>query len=245
MKMILSVSVFFVSINLLLSSFTLNEKITGEKVLSKMYKRYHGNWYKNFTFSQTTENYRKDSLVKTSTWHEAIVFPNCFRINFGDNQDGNAVIFTKDSSFNFNKGKLIRKTAKEEDLTFLLGGMYFMPFDSAVVKMNQEGYDMSKAHQSKWNGKEVYIIGAITDEEMTNQVWIEKDRLIVVRFIRYKATTKEEAIFENHQQFGKAWSETAVSFFINDKLFQKEKYFDCKVNTVIDMKIFDPYNFIR
>ncbi len=243
-KAILLTTILF-TVNVFLTSFILPKKITGEKILKKMYKRYSGNWYKNFTFTQTTENYRKDSLVKTSTRYEAIVFPDYFRITIGDSKDGNAMIFNKDSSYNFSKGKLVRKGPKDEDLTFLLGGMYFLPFDSVKVKMNKEGYNIDKAYESKWQGKDVYVIGAENDEEKSSQVWIEKERLIVTRFIRYKGATKEEAIFGGHQQFGKAWTETTVSFYINDKLLQKEKYFDCKVNTAIDMKQFDPYNFVK
>jgi hypothetical protein len=54
---------------------------------------------------------------------------------------------------------------------------------------------------------------------------------------------KQDARMSGHQKFGKAWSETEVVFYLNDKLFQKEKYYECKVNTEVDMEIFDVYNF--
>ncbi len=224
-------------------SFKKNENITAEKILSKMYHRYYNKWYKNFTFDQTTENYLKDSLVKTATWHETIVYPHYFRISFGDIENGNAVIFIKDSSYNFSKGKLTRKGPRGEDLTFLLGGMYFIPFDSVKIKMAKEGYDITKAYETIWNGKKMYVIGAANETEKANQLWIDKQKLVVVKFIKYKGPNKEEAVFGDHVKFGKAWSETSCIFYNNDKVLQKEKYYNCKVNTEVNMDIFDVYNF--
>jgi hypothetical protein len=243
MKKILLLMLGAASILFALSAFNTTGKITGEKVLAKMYKRYNGKWYKNFTFTQITENFKNDSLIKTTTWHEAIVFPDYFRINFGEPSEGNAVIYKKDSTYNFRKGKLAQKSLRTDDVTFLLGGMYFMPFDSVKTKMKTEGYDITKAHESIWEGKKIYVIGSETDDEKASQLWIDKEKLIVVRFVKYLPTMKQDARMSGHQQFGKAWSETIVVFYLNDKLYQKEKYYNCNVNTEVDMGIFDPYNF--
>ncbi|SFQ50214.1 hypothetical protein [Parafilimonas terrae] len=40
---------------------------TGENILAKMHAKYAGKWMKSFSFTQTTESYRNDSLIKTST----------------------------------------------------------------------------------------------------------------------------------------------------------------------------------
>ncbi len=208
-----------------------------------MYSRYHNNWYRNFTFDQITESYKNDSLVRTATWHETIVFPDYFRISFGDVANGNAVLFVKDSSFNFTKEKLTRKGPRRDDLIFLLGGMYFISFDSVKVKMIKEGYDITKACETNWQGKATYVLGANNAEDKMNQLWIDKEKLIVVRFLKYNGHNKEEAIFGDHVKYGKAWSETSCIFYNNNKLIQKEKYFNCKANTDVDMQIFDPYHF--
>ena len=43
--------------------------------------------------------------------------------------------------------------------------------------------------------------------------------------------------------FGAGWSETGCTFYMDDKLFQKETYHDCKANTNIDDSFFNPKNF--
>lgn len=154
-------------------------------VLNAMHNRYAGKWYSSFTFTQSSEQYRNNHLVNTSTWYEAILFPDKFRIDFGDKKDSNTVIYLKDSVYSFRKGKLTRKTYNEDNLTFLLGGMYFYSFDSVINKIQRLGYDLNKMYEENWKGQPVFVIGASGATERTNQLWIEKERLIVLKFIKY------------------------------------------------------------
>ena len=130
--------------------------------------------------------------------------------------------------------------SNDDDLTFILGGMYFHPLDSVKAIFGRLGYNLSKFYEND----SVYIIGADSINEATNQFWIDKHKLVVVRFINYSHGEKEEGDFYNHKQFGSSWSETACDFYENDKLIQKEIYHDCKANAVIDLKIFNPHKFI-
>jgi hypothetical protein len=214
-----------------------------EEVLHKMYQQYAGKWMHSFTFDQTTEIYRNDSLIRTAEWHEAIVYPDKFRIDFGDAKDGNAAIFSKDSVYSFHSGKLMRTTANDDDLTFILGGMYFYSFDTMKAMFTKMGYDLNKFCETVLDGKPAYVIGANDTAEKATQLWIDKEKLVAVKFINYNHGEKEEGIFSNHKQFDGGWSETNCIFYVNGKLIQKENYFNCKTNGPIDPKIFDPKNF--
>src|ERR1700729_723047 len=136
------------------------EDLNSEKVLKQMYDRYAGKWYHSFTFVQTTESYKSDSLVKTATWYEAVLFPDKFRIDFGDLKDGNAIIFNNDSAYLFKSGLLANVKSDTNDLTFLLGGLYFYPFDKMISQVRAFHYDLSRFHEDSWNQKPVYVIGA-------------------------------------------------------------------------------------
>ena len=216
---------------------------TSTEVLKAMYMRYSGKWYSSFTFNQTTENYRNDSLIRTSIWYEAIQYPDKFRIDFGDPKNGNAVIFTKDSSYNFRNGKLGKVTINSDDLTFLLGGMYFYPIDSVISKITRLGYNLDHFHKDTWKGRDVYVLGANDNHEKLSQLWIDKEKMVVVRFIKYENGRKEEGILDNQKRFGNGWSETVCAFYIDDKLFQKEIYHDCKAGVKMDPHFFDPAYF--
>ena len=228
---------------LLVALLAFSGEKTGDDVLREMHTRYAGKWYRSFTFTQVTEHYKNDSIVKIATWHEAILFPDKFRIDFGDQKDSNTVIYLKDSVYSFRKGKLVRKAYNDDNLTFLLGGMYSYSLDSVKAKIRKQGYDTRKFYEDKWQGQPVYVIGAASSSEKTNQLWIDQEKLVVLKFIKYKDGEKEEGIFSGHRRFGNTWSETACDFYVNDKLIQKEKYNDCKADADIDPAIFDPYHY--
>jgi outer membrane lipoprotein-sorting protein len=215
------------------------------EVLKKMYDRYAGKWYKTFSFNQTTEVYRNDSLKHTETWYESIKFPKDFRIDFGDPDSGKAVIYKNDSSYFFRNGKLAGVRPDNNDLLFLLGGMYFYKFDEVISKMTSYGYDLDKFHEDTWKGKEVYVIGAEKGEDSVNQLWIEKENYSPVRMVKIENNNKEEALFEDHVKLGGGYTETLVYFFINNKLVQVEKYHDLKGDIEIDPSIFDAKKFVK
>jgi outer membrane lipoprotein-sorting protein len=216
-----------------------------KEVLKKMHDRYAGKWYKTLTFNQTTEIYSNDSLKRSETWYENIKFPNDFRIDFGNPDSGNAVIFKNDSSYLFRRGQRVHIRHDENDLVFLLGGMYFYQFEEVTSKMKSLGYDLDKFHEDSWKGKSVYVIGAGKGEDSVNQLWIEKSNYSPVRMLTYEDKNKEEAFFDNHVKSGGGFTETLVHFFINDKLIQVEKYHDLKADVEINPAIFDPGNFVR
>ena len=215
------------------------------QILTDMHARYAGKWHKTLSFTQATEMYRNDSLLRTETWYENILYPDHFRIDFGYGDSGRAVIYRNDSAFIFRQGKLAAARADENDLLFLLGGMYFYPIDSVFAKMWRYGYNLDKYHEDKWNGKPVFVIGAGKGEDTVDQIWIEKENFNLVRMINIANGNMQEALFENHVQLSGGFVETQVRFFVNDKLIQTEKYFNLRANEPIRLEIFDPYNFIK
>ncbi|BAU52617.1 hypothetical protein [Mucilaginibacter gotjawali] len=210
------------------------------EVLQRMYKRYHTTWHKSLTFNQTTERYRNDSLIKKSIWYETMVYPDLLRIDFDSVRSSGGVIFRHDSIYAFRDNKVVRATKGENELIFFLGGMYAMPFDKVLSHFAGLHYNLSKFHTSTWKGKAVYVFGAGKDGDRLNQLWIDRDKLVAVRFIKYDDGTKEEGFFEQQIPVKNAWSETKCSFYINDKILQVETYHDVKADQPVDMRIFEP-----
>jgi hypothetical protein len=225
---------------LLLFPFSSQKELNSTTLLQKMYARYHGKWHGSLSFNQTTERYRNDSLVKSDTWYERIAYPDMLRIDIGSKESGHGIIFRKDSTYVFSNNKLTRAVKNENELIFFLGGLYFVPFDDVLAHFKALHYDLSKFHTSTWKGKPVYVVGADKDDEKVNQLWIDKDKLVLVRFLKYEEDSKEEGLFENHIALKNAWSETKCKFYVNDKLLQVETYHDIVAGGPLDKSIFDP-----
>ncbi|MDP9046696.1 MAG: hypothetical protein M3N14_01080 [Bacteroidota bacterium] len=224
----------------LLFHFNVHKNATSQDVLLKMYNRYHNKWHKNLKFNQTTEQFRNDSLIRTATWYEQIVYPDLLRIDFNAAKSSNGVIFRHDSTYVFRNNKVVRSSRDENELIFFLGGMYFMPFDKVLNHFDELHYDLSKYHSDTWKGKPVYVIGADNNGDKVNQLWIDQEKMVAVRFIKYDNNTKEEGLFEQQMPLKGAWSETKCSFFINDKILQVETYHDVVPGGPVDMSVFDP-----
>ena len=215
----------------------------GESYLKKMHDRYHGKWYQDFTFDQDTKMYNNDTLKKTQLWHEAMHFPDLFRIDFGPKDSASAVIFRSDSAYRFQNGKLKSVRFYENDLLYLLGGMYYHPFNEVVEKIRHFGYDLAKGHEDNWKGKKVYVIGADKGEERVNQLWIDASTLNLVRMINIKDGQKHESLFEDHIKLGGGYTETTSIFYIDGKMIQHEKYHNCRSNVKLDKRFFEPKDF--
>jgi len=214
-------------------------------LLHKMYDRYHDKWHHSRTFNQTTEQYRHDSLIKSTIWYERILYPDKLRIDFDSSNSGNGFMLDSDSIYAFNHHAITRRIKGNNDgLVFILGGLYFMSFDDVLAKFKDIHYDLGKFHNDSWKGRPVLVIGAISNNEKVDQLWIDADKLVPVRALRYDNDTKTEDVFEDYVAVpGGGWSETKVSFYRNDHLIQLELYHDVTGGQPMDKAIFDPASF--
>lgn len=230
---------------LVLCSFTRPEINSAESLLQAMYGRYHGVWHKTLRFSQITRRYRNDSLMKTDTWYEHVLYPDKLRIDFSLPMGSFGVIFRNDSTYSFRDGKIVRAVKGGNELIFFLGGMYAGSFDEIPRRFAALHYDLSKFHTNTWKGKPVYVLGAGTDDERANQLWVDREKLVPVRFIKFDGGVKQEGWFENHIPLQKAWSETSCSFYVNGKLLQTETYQQVAAGEPVDEHLFDPGSITR
>lgn len=134
-----------------------------------------------FTFSQNTIRYRNDEQVDTSIWYEAIQYPDKFRIDFGDPEEGNAVIYRNDSAYIFRNHELQTSRLEPMPLLFLEGGMEFLPFEKVLPRLFALGLDTTEFRKTNWEGAEYYVIGAKEGDMEARQVWVDAEKLFPIR----------------------------------------------------------------
>jgi len=215
-------------------SFCQNDAKTGSvpagvDLLRRVHQRYFHGPCKIYAFSQKNTHYRNDSITGHSEWHEVIAFPDRFRINFGDQNAGNFVVYRNDSAFNYQSGKLVKKRKDTNVLLLLLGGMFYREFEEVTQRLEQGGYDLNRFSEQSWKGKNVYVVGAMLNDLESNQLWIDKETWRVLRIIeKIKDKDMMDMRFESHQLWCKGYVETRVSFRRNGKLEQVEEYFNIR-----------------
>lgn len=214
-------------------------------LLRKLQKDAQDLEFDRYTFIQTTIRFQKDGSPRdTSTWHEALLFPDRFRIDFGPLENKTAVIYRNDSSFFFRKGELMRSGPEYNELLLLEGGVATYSYDTLVARMERFGYDLDKFHLNHFHGEPVYVIGAEPGDLESKQVWLHRNLLATVRRLDpAEEGPFVEVIFDDFVSQGGAWIETWVEFYLDGQLYQTERYND--IDTKADVKeiLFDPNQF--
>ena len=196
------------------------------------------------TFVQKTTRKTKDGRDTIQTWYESALLPGRLRIDVGDPSEGNGVLYTHDSTYQMAGGSLKQSAKGGNPLIPLLFDVYVVPVDQTLADIrNTLKIDLSKVSQSTYDGRPVYIIGAALGEEQAPQVWIDTERLIVLRqvfVIGDTALTYVDSQFKQYRPIGNSWIAPECSFYINGKLLQKEQYTDIKADVPLSESLFDP-----
>lgn len=202
---------------------------TATGVIKEAHRRYYQAPCKTYTFSQKNTHYKADTVSGHSEWYEAIEFPDKFRIDFGDPSLGNAILFRNDSLFSYRKHELVKARADSASLLLLLGGMYYRELEDVLARIKQAGYDLDIMSLQTWNGADTYVIGAKEKDLTSNQVWLDKKTLRVMRILeRSGAAGVTDIRFEAHQDWCRGYVETRVSFRRNGELEQVEEYYNIR-----------------
>lgn len=211
----------------------------GEELVALMRDRYFGKWYRTLTFTQKTT--LPDGAVET--WYESLELPSKLRIDIAPLDSMKAILFRNDSVYEFEQGKLKNSRELVHPLMVLGFDVYHAPVSETVRKLRNLKFDLSKLHQTTWQGRPTYVVGAEAGDTTSPQFWIDAERLYFVRSLEPSKKNPSEI---NDTRFGKyislagGWVEMEVLFLANGKQQVKEEYSDPKANVKLDPGIFDP-----
>lgn len=211
----------------------------GEELVQQMRDRYQGKWYRTLTFTQKTT--LPDGKVET--WYEALELPGKLRIDIAPLADGKTILFRNDSVYQFEGGKLTESKPLVHPLMVLGFDVYGAPVEETVRKLKGLNYDLSRLHQTTWQGRPTYVVGAEPGDTVSPQFWIDVERLYFVRSLepsKKDSTLINDTRFEKYIPLAGGWVETEVLFLTGGKQRVKEEYLSPKANVKLDPAIFEP-----
>ncbi len=121
----------------------------GQELIQQMHDRYTGKWYRTLTFVQKTT--LPNGAVET--WYEAAEIPGKLRIDIAPLDSMNTILFRNDSIYQFRGGKLDRAQGQVHPLMVLGFDVYAQPVPETVRKLELLKFDLSKLHQTSWQGR--------------------------------------------------------------------------------------------
>lgn len=216
---------------------------TTHDLIQAMQKKYAKSWYKTATFMQKTTSYQPDGTTKVETWYEAMSVPGNLRIDFTPINDGNGILFADGKIFVFKDGKVDSSRPYAHPLLILGFDIYKMPETELIVKLQTLKFDLSIFREDKWQGRDVYVVGAKAGDMHSPQFWIDKKNLYFVRMLRpagRDGAQTQETQFNKYQRLGGGWISPEVIFKVDDKIVTTEEYFDMRADLALDSKLFDP-----
>jgi hypothetical protein len=210
----------------------------GEELIQQMRDRYDGKWYRTLTFVQKT------TLPNGSveTWYEALTAPGLLRIDVAPLDSMNTMIFRNDSIYDFRGGKLLRSKEMIHPLMVLGFDVYMQEPAVTIRKLRALKFDLSKLHETTWQGRATYVVGAEAGDTASPQFWIDKERLYFVRSL--EPSQKNPGVmldtrFGKYQPMGKAWLEMEVVFLAGGEMKMREEYTEPRVGVPLDPAIYD------
>lgn len=219
----------------------------GREVLEAMRAAYDGKWYHTLTFRQKTTLRGPDGAERVQTWYEALRHTSAsgtqLRIDFGDPKDGNGVIYTADSLWRVRAGKLATTAADGNVFLPLIEGVYVQPVERTIRELKSTNVDMSKVYQTKWAGRDTWVVGATAASDTTSpQFWVDAERKVVMRMILVVAPGRPPMDIQlgGYQRVGNGWLAMKVTMYSSGVAQQTEEYSDPKVGGALDAALFDP-----
>jgi hypothetical protein len=216
---------------------------TGVELLQRMHDTYAGKWYKTLTFVQKTTLTRPNGVVDTSTWYEALRSPDRLRIDFVDPSKGNGALYTADSLYVVRGGKITRTVGSGNPFLPFVVGVYDQPIETTLRQLAPYHFDLSRIRDDWWQGHLVYVVGAATPDDLESpQFWIDRDRLIAVRFLVKLSPAPDakpnDIRLESYIPVGGGWLATHVAIMDGGAVRQAEDYSDWKGDVVLPNDFF-------
>jgi hypothetical protein len=208
-------------------------------LLRAVHDRYGSAWFHTLTFTQKTTVRLPSGGEIVQTYYESLELPGKLRIDT-DLASKSGILFTHDSSFRFSAGKLVGTDTLLNELMVLGFDLYAQPIARTETMLRRLGFDLSRFHESTWQGKPVYVIGALRGDTTSKQFYIDRDRLLFLRVIESTPRGRTDTRYSDYVQYGGGWVATQVEQYVNGRRTVLEQYSGVKVNPPISDALFDP-----
>lgn len=215
---------------------------TAPALVRAMHDKYAGSWFKTATFVQRNTRYLASGAADTSTWLEAIRVPGALRVDIEPLAQHNGILFARDSQFIIGSGQLTRAIPSVHPLMVLGFDVYADAPERTISRIQSLGFDLAKLHEDVWQGRPVYVVGAVAGDLHHRQFWIDRQRLVFVRMLQPdRDTTKTSEIrFNNYRALGGGMIAPEVVFLVDGKPNFIERYEEIRADPPLADGVFDP-----
>src|SRR5687767_1770716 len=123
----------------------------GESLIRAMHAKYSNRWPRTVTYTQTTSLIGQTGANNDQSLYQALSLPGKLRIDYGNPDLGNGLLYRSDSSYQFANGRVARATAGFNELLLLTHDVYHQAPEVTVSVLRSLGYQMSRMRTSSFD----------------------------------------------------------------------------------------------
>jgi hypothetical protein len=212
-------------------------------LLQAMHDRYDGKYLKTMSFLQNNTQYTSTGEEKKSQWYEHIEVPGKLRIAFLPATGKSGLVQVDNRVASFDNGIRVDFRPSINPLLLLTSDVYAAPVAVITRSLDSLHVNTEIMRNDVWEGDPVYVVGAKTGDTTSNQMWVSRDNLRLVRFIQSQKTGDRTMVSDIRVRDYKEIDgfEIPTEFLVvrNGRPFWREQYADVRVNGEFPAGTFD------
>jgi hypothetical protein len=212
-------------------------------LIKAMHDRYDGKYLKTMSFLQNNTAYTTSGQEQKSQWYEHIEIPGKLRIAFLPASQKSGLVQIDDRVASFDNGIRIDFRPSVNPLLLLTADVYAAPVAAVMRGLDTLHVDQTMMRDDTWEGQPVYVVGAKAGDTTSNQLWVDRAQLRLVRFIQSQKvgerTTVSDIRVKGYKEIGGFDVPTEFLVIRNGRPFFREEYADVRINEDFPPGTFD------
>src|SRR3954468_15092582 len=216
---------------------------SGAAVVRGMHDLYAGKYLKTMSFLQNNTAYTTTGQEQHSQWYEHIEVPGKLRIAFLPATQRSGLVQVDDNVASFDNGIRVDFRPSVNPLLLLTADVYAASLPTIMRELDSLHVDTELIRTDEWDGHPVYVVGAKAGDSTSNQMWVDAERLLLLRFIqRSKAGERTMVSDMRVQSYKEIQGFTIPTEFLvlrNGRPVWREEYANVRINEVFPAGTFD------
>jgi len=216
---------------------------SGSGVVKAMHDLYAGKYLRTMSFLQNNTAYTSTGQEQHSQWYEHMEVPGKLRIAFLPATQRSGLVQVDDNVASFDNGMRVDFRPSVNPLLLLTADVYAAPVAKIMRGLDSLSVDTDVIRPDEWEGHPVYVVGAKAGDSTSNQMWVDADRLLLLRFIqRGKSggrTIVSDYRVQNYEEIQGYQIPTEFLVIRNGRPVWRERYANVRINEEFPARTFD------
>jgi hypothetical protein len=209
---------------------------TGEAIVRAMHARHAAHYPRTLAVVQKT-TFGNGTV---ETWYKTTALPGLMRIDIAPPTLGRTVLFRNDSVYTWDAGTLRGGQRAPYRMLTLLRDIFVRDPATTIASLRSSGFDLDQGHEATWEGRPVWVVGAAAGDSTSRQFWVDRERLVVVRFREPLPNGMPlDARMADYRRVGEAWIEHEVTIRVNGQLAQTDVHAEVTPGVALEGGLFE------